>query len=389
MPETPIPPDKSLASELFNMDEYSPEERQKKEFLPWHKPRKQFVRHHQWCEQIHSMLQEFTPENKVLRYLGLPGEDLLDLRYFHSQICAPLDLKLKFLGFNRGANRNSGEQSELNLSLDEINKLGNIDPQSDIIGDDICQLAIPESVAWNRTCTIGPYDVINIDLCDGFGKHGPNQFRETHYNALHQLMTLQARKPAPWLLLLTTRTSSADIHEAIMTILKGLYNSNLTVHSTFREASFEKFGINDEASLDSILESEKGVSDIFLVSLCKWIASIAVSQNPPSKLEVKSVLGYKVAEQANFQDLVSIAIKITPTFIVGRDAIGLSNAHATGPNECQMAIQALNRIARQKDVDDILSKDEELLAEMISMSAEILKDARYDVSTYPDWARNK
>ncbi len=37
---------------------------------------------------------------------------------------------------------------------------------------------------------MGPYDVVNLDLCDGFGKDAHDKFEENHYNALSQLMTL-------------------------------------------------------------------------------------------------------------------------------------------------------------------------------------------------------
>ena len=62
-----------------------PEE--KKEFLPWHRPRKQFVRHYQWCKEIRRMISHTPPADGVLKYLGLPGVDLLDLRYFHEEVC--------------------------------------------------------------------------------------------------------------------------------------------------------------------------------------------------------------------------------------------------------------------------------------------------------------
>jgi hypothetical protein len=379
--------EKELSSDIFGVSEYAPETPKKKDFLPWHKPRKQFVRQKQWCEQVIKMIDEVMPENNVLKYFGLPGDDLLDLRYFHQHICEPRNLRLKFLGFNHGANTTSTQSSELNISLDEVSKLPFIDPTSGIIGDDVCQIANNTSIAWDRSVKMGPYDIINIDLCDGFGKHPHDQFKQTHYNSLMQLMTLQARRLNPWLLLLTTRTGSQHIDGGIFEILKNLYEENLNKCSSFQQSSSTKFSISDIVSLNEVVQTQKGLSDVFLISLCKWVASIATSQIPPAKVEVKSVIGYKVDHQVDHQDLISLVIRIDPTLIVPEDKIGLATQQRATPDECTIAVQVLNRIANTKDADKILSENPELMNEMIATSSSLLEEARYDVTYYEEWAK--
>ena len=86
--------EESLAEGIIGVKNYTPESPTKKVFLPWHKPRKQYVRGEQWCKEILKMVDEVLPENNILKYLGLPGDDLLDLRYFHEQIC---DGKIRFV----------------------------------------------------------------------------------------------------------------------------------------------------------------------------------------------------------------------------------------------------------------------------------------------------
>ena len=76
----------SLVEGIIGIKNYVPESPKKKDFLPWHRPRKQYVREMQWCREIIEMVDEVLPENNVLKYLGLPGDDLLDLRYFHEKI---------------------------------------------------------------------------------------------------------------------------------------------------------------------------------------------------------------------------------------------------------------------------------------------------------------
>lgn len=387
MPEMPeLNPDDDFAADIIGISSYAPDDRKKKQFLPWHKPRKQFVRQAQWVVQINKMVDDIMPENNTLKYLGLPGDDLLDLRYFHQHICVPKNLQLKFLGFNRGANPSSSQKAELNISLDEVNKLKLVDPSSDIMGDDICQIANVDSLAWDKSKRMGPYDVINIDLCDGFGKHHPDQFKETHYNTLMQLLTLQARRANPWLLLITTRTGSDHVESDVFQILKNLYLKNLDGNDAFRQSSNTKFSIGDIEGLEKACLSEGGSSNVFLVSLCKWIASIITGQNPPAKMEVKSVLGYKVDINVSHQDLVSLAIRIEPTFEVKPDIIGLAILGNNLSNEGAMAIQALDRISKLGDVDKILADDGVLMKEMISVSSDLLSEARYDIESYADWA---
>lgn len=385
MTSLPIQADQDHTSDLFGVKEYAPESPKKKDFLPWHKPRKQFVRQAQWCEQINRMIDEIMPDNNVLKYLGLPGDDLLDLRDFHRTICEPKNLHLRFLGFNHGAG-SSTSGAELNISLDEVNKLRMVDPSSDIIGDNICQIANVDSVAWSRSVKMGPYDVINIDLCDGFGKHPHDEFQETHYNTLMQLMTLQARRANPWLLLLTTRTGEQHINKGIFELLKDLYGKNLIDCPAFLEVSNTKFSITDSSSIETATSTHKGMSDVFLTSLCKWIASIALGQNPPSRVEVKSVIGYNVDPAIGEQDLISLAIRIEPTLITTGDRLGLANQNVAIPNECNMAVQALDRVSRMVNADSVLDSNEELKSRMITMTAELLEEARYDVSSYSDWA---
>ena len=148
-----------LADDIVGVDSYEAPVPAKKVFLPWHRPRKQFVRVKQWCEQIKKLLDEIQIEGGALRYFGLPGIDLLDLRCFHHTICVPRNLKLCFLGFNSGSDPASSEQAELNISLDEISKLGSIDPRSMVIPDDFRRLASDQSIAWQRTLALGPFDV--------------------------------------------------------------------------------------------------------------------------------------------------------------------------------------------------------------------------------------
>jgi len=385
-PTSQLPQD-DFTNDLIGATEYTFDKPKKKDFLPWHKPRKQFVREKQWAEQISLLITETPADSGMIKYLGLPGDDLLDLRHFHDKICVPNNLKLKFLGFNKGIKPGSTHKAELEVSLDEVSRLSHIDAGSQLISDDLTSIALQRSIAWDKSQSMGPYDVINIDLCDGFAKQPVNDFKETHYNTLSRLMTLQARRPTPWLLLLTTRTDSDGVDGGVFQRLKDVYLENLNNCTGFLTASGECFSVSDAEQLHSYCSHSVGFSNIFLTAICKWISKIGIQQNPASKVELKNVFGYKVKPDAESPDLISIAVKVIPTFNTATDTVGLANQASDVIDECVLASRILKRVHKQKDVDQILSESEELMAEMLQATTSLLEKARYDTSGFETWAK--
>jgi len=383
MMENNQPEEDGFADGIVGAAVYEASLPQKKDFLPWHRPRKQFVRQKQWCEQIEALLPGIQDNGGVLKYLGLPGVDLLDLRYFHDCLCHPRQVQLKFLGFNSGANPQSNAQIELNISLHEVRKLTFVDPISEVIGDNFCLIADESSMAWNKTKQFGPYDVINLDLCDGFGVHEPGVLENTHYNAVGRLFSLQSRSKNPWLLLITTRTGMGHVHPEVLRIFIQKYIDNLRDCQTFQAASAEKFDIADEDALHAIIRSSRGVSTVFLTGLCKWLLGLAIAED--SEIEVKSVIGYRVVPEAEHEDIVSIALKFSPSFTPKQDALGLVAQIPTPHNEGALATKALRRLAKCVDADAVLAENGEIRQAMELATARLLALARYDIDAFSAW----
>jgi hypothetical protein len=371
--------------DMFGAIDYVAPKPQKKTFLAWHKPRKQFVRQFQWCKEIEALLENSQPEGNILKYLGLPGDDLLDLRYFHSKICEPRQMQLRFLGFNSSANPKSSAQTELNISLDEVRKLPGIDPLSDVIWDDFRLVGNDNEKAWDRAKGLGPYDIINIDLCDGFAKPEPGMLDNSYYKAVNQLMSLQARKKDPWLLFLTTRTRKSDVHVELMQRLLDKYAQNLANCPSFKLASSEMLAIKDNDTLNSAADTPEGHLSILLVGLCKWLLGLAVAQNPPSKIDVKGVIGYRVYAGAPHDDLISIAFKFEPTFVPVNDPMGIANHSKIAPGECEQATDALKQVQQRSSADEAIADDLELRGQLVKAMADLLRLARYDVDAYHAW----
>ena len=330
------------------------------------------------------MLNDEPRADNTLKYLGLPGSDLLDLRHLHAEVCQPHELGFRFLGFNSAAVPSSVAQTEMNISLDEVNRLRGVDAQSEVLGDDFVTLANENSIAWKKALALGPYDVINLDLCDGFGAAPPASIDDTYYNAVQCLMGLQARSATSWLLLLTTRVGDDHVHADVLDRLLLKYIDNLRTCRPFRELSGALFACEDDAGTRAAA-TEGNLLPLFLCGLCKWLVGLALGQQPPTTAELRNVIGYQVYGGAQHEDLVSIALRFTPTFGPPADTTGLAGRPVTVPDECGLSVGVLRRVAERENADAILLRDADLEGRMIDEAAELLAAARYDKGAYREW----
>lgn len=356
-------------------------------FAPWHLPRKQFVRERQWCEQLLKMFDgDGAPEDGYLRYLGLPGSDLFDLRCFHEAVCEKHNIGLKFLGFNRSAQGMSEEQVHLNTSLDEVKKLPRV-VAGHVMGDDFRALGDDQSMAWKEAQALGPYDVINLDLCDGFAKEDPGAFDQSNYAAVGRILALQQRKKQPWLLLLTTRVGASHTHDNVITKIREEYLNNLQSCEPFLKESASIFSIGDASTLEGALATAPGHLKVFLAGLSKWFLRNAGAYRPPTVTELKSVIGYRVHAGAEAEDLISLALKFKPTVHAEPDPVGLAGIVEKTIDECALSVPIIKRISKLVNADELLTGNEELNQQMLESSMKLLESARYDVSKYSAWVK--
>lgn len=376
-----------LSDDIFGTKVYEPSRPPRKNFLPWHRPRKQFVRERQWLAHIQSLLDDADPSDGILKYLGLPGVDMLDVRYIHGKVCEPRGLGLRFLGFNSEILRDNAARSELNISLDEVRKLSRVDHLSDVIPDDFRSVAEKDSLGWKRAEQAGPFDVINLDLCDGIGSQDPSGAEPTHYDAVWRLLALQARQKGDWLLLITTRAGRAHTHAETLSRLTAELARNLEDCSEFRARCESLFQVSDEASLIDCCKEDHALVEFFLVGLCKWIVGIGVKQAPPTVVTVESTIGYRVYPKAGHHDLVSIALRFKPTVTPGLDTAGLARSLVPTPDECALALEAFNGTHGRIDADVTLAEDPALRQLLIDATSDLLLVARYDTEAYRQWVK--
>lgn len=104
-------------------------------------------------------------------------------------------------------------------------------------------------------------------------------------------------------------------------------------------------------------------------------------------MKLCSVFGYRVDKGATHEDLISLALKFTPTFVPARDPLGLANNAVAAPDEGTLATLALKRVAKRIDADKKLADNATLHESMIDATAHLLSLARYDVDAYKLWLK--
>ncbi|MBK4119347.1 hypothetical protein JHE03_23990, partial [Pluralibacter gergoviae] len=240
--------DQNFLDGLFDEIKESPEGRATKStFSPWHHPRKHLVRLEQWVYFINFLLEKKIKKTEKLKYFSLPGDDLLDVRTIHEEVCIKRQIKLHFMGFNDHESDSSREQNA-NISLTEVRALSNIDPESEYHNNNILNIVTKNSLAYQRFKSFGGFDVINLDFCDSITHKKPAERNPNHYNLLTKIIQLQNHRDNPWILFLTTRIGIEHIHDDALTSFKTQYEKNL-LDENFREKSKEIFNVYDNESL--------------------------------------------------------------------------------------------------------------------------------------------
>jgi hypothetical protein len=352
-------------------------------FQPWHRPRKQLVREEVWGSEISWLIDQKAAGDESLRYLGLPGADLLDLRYIYQKFCKTGDHHLKFLGFDEAALPDSPHGDALNISLQEVRSLRNVDKGSEVLGDNFRLLADKRSIAWAAAERIGPFDVINIDLCGQLAAEEPTM-DVSIYNAIYNVCALQNRRPRPWSLLLTSRVNREHVAPSVLERLLKALTQNLESCPEFLHGFSETMGFSrvDTSSVAAL--ADEAFFGTLMIGLAKWLLGLAFSIN--NRFSVSKIVGYRVYGGAPYMDMVSVVYRFSPIVAMPSDRVGLATATPEQPSECEQASEIPSSITRIVDVDAELRNAPTLYDIFRDKTAELLRQARYDPTAYKQWA---
>ncbi|TCC10897.1 PP_RS20740 family protein [Kribbella soli] len=378
--------------DIFALPDYKlPARTKKRRFKPWHKPRKQYIRDLQWNREIAWLLRNRSPD-KPLRYLGLPGTDLLDLRHFYNTFCRkseryPDGRELRFLGFDTAAHSRSAEGDALNVSLDEMVGSGRlVDPLSDVRGDRFQTLATYDSVAWRQARQLGPYDIINVDLCGSVGEEEVT-IDSSIYSALHNLAHMQLRNDEPWAIFLTTRVKADLFSESALAKLIEFVDRNLSDCAEFRVAADDYLdGMRHLA--DPI--DQWGCQQFFdtaTLGILKWLLEM-VGRSSRCVVSVSSAAAYKVEGSAPCVDMLSVVLRFVPIAHPQPDSSGMSGIGRIGVSECEQAAHFPQAVAATVDVDKLLAEDAQVQQVCIERASLLMQEARYDGDDYEEWIKH-
>lgn len=366
--------------------------RKNKKFSAWHRPRKQYVREEQWCTAIDNLIENIEFDGRSLRYIGLPGNELFDLRTIHELICKPRGLRLRFLGFNNASGIDDDDSFELSLSTVEVMELDRVDGVSKVMPDDFKALGTQNSMAWSSAQKLGHFDVVNVDLCDGLFTEKPAITSDSYYDAIKELINLQAGRGDPWLLFLTTRVGINDVHENTIEILKDAISNNLQNCQSFSKATKRHLNFDNMEEVEKLLKDQKGFSDIFAAGISKWLINLGLSASPQWKVTLQSVYNYTVYPEAKYPDLLSLSFEFTPIRLPVQDKLGLvAKVKAIAPkipSECTLATEIVPFIANVLNIDEHLSGNQGLTEKYIEKSATLFEKARYPSERYRTWLKD-
>lgn len=366
---------------------------EKKSFQPWHLPRKHYCRLKQWAYHTQKLQKELKISNpaqeRPLRYLTLPGDELLDIRVL-AKVMKDAGVRMQFLGFNTASDKLRSAESDLSFS--EVRQLeGVYEKPSEIIQHRIEKIAEENSIARQKVTEHLPFDVINFDPTGSIVGQPP--LSSTSYlQAIRWLMDEQCNKNRkPWLLFLTIplardgRTNNETAKQLWGSVYKNAQMKDFAdnLSSLLQIAKGEILGeMNGFAQLDNQRYS-KGLS----LALSKWILGLLVTRSDQWTVKLMDSKSYRV--HGNVPEMYSMSFKFIPYDITSVDATGLTiplNSSSNPLSELDTALELIQSICQTEDVDKLLDKDRNLLEEAITFSAELLAKVRYNSDDYREWA---
>jgi hypothetical protein len=366
-------------------------------FQPWHKPRKQYVRVEQWLRHVEGIvsklgLQSFT-DGEPLRYMTLPGPDLLDIRMV-ADFCSSRSIKLRYTGFCQSTDT---EERRLRQNVNEfsITHKDAVVSSSKVVRSRLQDVGIKNSEAAVEMVKGGPFDVVNIDACEPLAGNDENVSGRL-VDAIRSITGYQlAHRRKPWVLLLTTPIQADSISKQSMTALNEQVIQNTKNDASFSDELSMRFqdGEDVAAYLERVSQTTgEGLLSIFALGIAKWLIHLAEQ----AKFQVKKMSGYSYSmfrKPPYDVNMVSLCFLFEPSEITIHDRTGLTAnaqpAEKSGDQPISTHLRALRRAFDIENLDLKLQADAAKNQEMVFLSKELLKRVGYpvddEVEGYDAW----
>lgn len=358
-------------------------------FQAWHHPRKHHVRVQHWCAAARAYMRaNKIGKGSTLRYLTLPGDELLDVRALYGVTSAEGAL-LRYLGFN-SASPDSKRGAELALSQSEVRALPGIDQLSNVVIDRFEALGLEAAVAIRQAEESGPFHVVNIDLTECIASKDSEDPKGSYFDAVTRLLHMQARSTEPWLLFITTNAARNAFTDQSKQRFADVVKGNLSKSAAFGGALAELTGIGQDALeaalVDGFSTQNEKLIQLFSAALAKWLIAVAGNQTPPRKLRVVSGCYYKSGPEG--PDMLSLVIECGAVAKQTSDPTALSRAAGVDEeyDEPEIARAAIVALGGVYDLDKRLKEDKAAAEKAVNQSARLMKTARFSEPDYRKWA---
>jgi hypothetical protein len=367
---------------------------ERKTFKPWHKPRKQWCRFGQWQAGLNWVIDNSVVADMVsFKYLGLPGDDLLDLRLF-AYGCSSKGVKLKYLGFN-SIDEKLSCSNELRLSESELYKTGHIVSGSQVITEPLESLSRKNSSAFMDAKSYRGFHMINFDLCKSIARKGADFTGDTYFTALNNLLEEQVNyMREPWVLFITTNVCKDSVNDdAIIPLLAAIKDNN-DAYPSFSAGLVDSLSINpaqiENAIVDLSVLSDTEFFDVFALGFSKWLLKICLSISSAWNIEMTSSCKYRTGNDEGEADMLSLAFKFDYVHQQANDPYKLAVTQGGGGNrtELDFALSMVAEVGKIFNLDSKLQENDQLMGTLTQHSADLLASARYEKEDYFQWVED-
>jgi len=337
-------------------------------FLPWHKPRKQWVRDKQWWNQISSHILPHLTGVDTVRYFGLPGDDILDVRYLQQKLSGA-GKSVFMLGLLSSQKSWESAQKQLSKALDSAG----IHKDSAIEQLNFDHLNDSRSLVYQKMERVGHFDVVNLDFCDNV--IAP-QLKSRRLSAIKNLLGYQFQVvPRRWLLFLTTRSSKSSSCLETFELLAECLDQNLGVEDFWTEyqARFGAAPLRDRTIDREALDGQHFI-DAYTVGIFKIIVNEAVEKR--YKIKLDSVVRYGIEGEAAGPDMISMCLVFTKVISRPGEVV---QAPLSEPD---YALKGLRKLSEMRSVDEIIVEDVDKYAQCVKQKMGLLEQSGRNVDSY-------
>lgn len=349
-----------------------------REFKPWHKPRKQWVRSCQLGNSLDRLLSENDYDSvSTIRYFGFPGEDCLDIRVLSERCFAHSEKHFFYYGLESDPETSKNIQDLVDTKLRDIKYISKDSVIKETTAFEV--MSSSESTLFSDIKETEPFHLINLDFTNSV--FSPGSEGRTVSSICNLVVSQFEKQYKKWLLCITTRCDKASLDTELFKKFISPLLKNCEAEE-FKNLFVEKILLDKSKQIinvDELMNLDGKFTKISAIVLLKWILCNAVARN--TKMKVLSAAEYSVSD-SDHSDLVTIVVEFKKVISSG-DATGVVSAMPTNSlSEVDMAKNIIEKIANIKNVDSLLIDEPNTMNKLKKEMIELLKNS-HDVSRYP------